>query len=252
MSKGLNAEFAYSMELTAVINHHPCNLILSFLRLSSNAVSYSSSTSSYAESIEKRLLLLICPFSYHSSSFLIIIRFLRRLSLSERRADGPTPPISPGGTSPIFINPSHVLVLPILSTVECPKRESFFSISSTVFELLVEGVLFPNPNILDAKPVSVFVSPNIEDEEDDAFAFAFDPPNIFTFLLPELDPESSFNSFSRRSKSPKSILILLEALRFLSFINNSIPGPKLEDEPDDREFEKSSAKFKEIGSKSPK
>ena len=45
-SKGFNSALPYSIVLTTVVNHQPCSFILSFLRFSSKAPSYSSSTSS--------------------------------------------------------------------------------------------------------------------------------------------------------------------------------------------------------------
>ena len=144
MSKGLNAALAYSTELTKVMNHHPINLVLSFLRLSSNALSYSSSTSSYTESLLKWEMFFIRPFSYHSSNFFIIIFFLRRFSRSVIFAEG----MSVAGISFILENPSQVLVFPILSFVACPKLESFLSYVGSF--VVCAGV--SNPNKFEANP----------------------------------------------------------------------------------------------------
>ena len=50
----------------------------------------------------------------------------------------------------------------------------------------------------------------------------------YIFLLGGESSIKSFNSFSKLSKSSTSISLLLFSF-FLSFINNSIPSPKLDD-----------------------
>jgi hypothetical protein len=66
----------------------------------------------------------------------------------------------------------------------------------------------------------------------------------------EAVPESSFNSFSKVSKSPNSKSTLLDEVFFLSFINSSIPGPKFTEELLLLLRFELSSKFNEIGSKS--
>ena len=111
-----------------------------------------------------------------------------------------------------------------------PKFESVCKSSVLSDTFLAGSGVLPKPNKFAANPENVLVS------------------LLLLLLLPpllDLFPDNSFNSFSKLSNSPKSKFILFAEDRFLSFINNSIPPPKLT--PD---FGAESFIFNEIGSKS--
>ena len=182
----------------SVVNHQPCNLIPSFLRLSSIAVSYSSSTSSKSESRLNLDECLINPLSYHSSNFLIIARFFLLFS----RSDSLEPVEELTGTSFILENPSHVLVEPLVSAVAAPILGL---ISST----------FPRSIFISSSflPPKLNIPPN-----DDDFSGATPESSIVCVR--------SFNSFSRLSRSCISTLVDDFEDIFLSFIKSSTPGPK--------------------------
>jgi hypothetical protein len=127
----------------------------------------------------------------------------------------------------------------MLSTVACPKFESAFP-ADVDWET---GSVFAEPpklKRLAAKPLSVRVS----------------AAGVFAVAV-ELS-DKLFNSFSKLSNSPKSTLVLNAEDFFLSFINNSIPGPKFTEgfgeaplkEAELPDPESPSFKLKEIGSKS--
>ena len=134
---------------------------------------------------------LIRPFSCHSSNFLIMARCLRRLSRSDIRG------ALTFGTSFILPNPSHVFVFPMSFTVAAPILES-------VSKGVDVSCLLLRPKLnMSANP----------------------PPLLGSGVAGLFD--SSFNSFSKSSKS--FISTLVEPDRCLSFIKSSIPGPKLTD-----------------------
>ena len=143
------------------------------------------------------------PFSYHSSNFLIIALFLRRFSRSDIFA-----PVEATGISLVLLNPSHVLVVPILSMVAEPTFDGFWSSNPpiSIFFSLSE----PRENTL-LKPLGSF-PPEGADSEEGAESTVLD---------------KLFNSSSKLSRSPISTFVeALDEILF-SFINNSTPGPKL-------------------------
>ena len=107
-----------------------------------------------------------------------------------------------------LLNPSLVRLIPLtLLAVASPRFESLLSSNRTLDSAGLED---DPPNQL-AK-LSDFVEP------------LSPPPPPPPLPMP---PESPFNSSSNLSSSPKSTEVFAEELFFLSFMSNSIPGPKL-------------------------
>ena len=130
-----------------------------------------------------------------------------------------------GISAPIFVNPSHVLLwlADVFSFVAAPTFESLLKniedcAGASVVVVSFVGADDPKLNILEnpLNPLSCLVSPV-------GAELPLPPP-------PDIGCEDkSFNSVSKLSNSSKSILVDPLDAFFFSFINSSIPVPKLLD-----------------------